>query len=255
MVDVHKGDFANPISGFSKGTPPLSLLESVESIKDKVPFIINRAAFCLTWAKEHAKKLFIEKAEKEYGPNTPIEFPKEGFTHVYGVSLDEAAAIRLYTLNWTPKDDSLYIVLNQILREADRSKAIPFFPYLHLLFSALSHLPEQFLCKKKTVYRGIQGTLKERFVKDTGFIWWGFSSCTSDLGQLKEFLGSGPKAIFCVSPKVAYNIAKFSAFEKESEVLLPPGRYLRVTSTPLEVDTLTMVDLEEVKMPPSILST
>ena len=51
---------------------------------------------------------------------------------------DEAQAIFLYSCEWTPREVSLYYLVNFVLRDKDRSKALPFLPYIKLLCTALS---------------------------------------------------------------------------------------------------------------------
>ena len=61
--------------------------------------------------------------------------PKDGLTP------DESASIHLYTMEWKKPEDSLYVVLNQTLRSADRRKLHPWFRYLKLFLTALFKLP------------------------------------------------------------------------------------------------------------------
>jgi hypothetical protein len=61
--------------------------------------------------------------------------PKDGLTQ------DESASIRLYTLEWNYGSPSLYIVLNRTLREDDREKLRPWFKYLKLILTAFFKLP------------------------------------------------------------------------------------------------------------------
>ena len=59
----------------------------------------------------------------------------------YGLTVDEAAAIHLYTMEWEEHEQSLYFVLNRTLRLADRSKLRPWFRYLKLFLTGLFKLP------------------------------------------------------------------------------------------------------------------
>lgn len=54
---------------------------------------------------------------------------------------DESAAIHLYTMEWDVHENSLYMLLNQTLRLADRRKLQPWFKYLKLLLTAYFKLP------------------------------------------------------------------------------------------------------------------
>ena len=57
------------------------------------------------------------------------------------LSADDSAAIHLYTMEWNERENSLYIILNQTLREPDRSKLRPWYRYMKLLLTALFKLP------------------------------------------------------------------------------------------------------------------
>jgi hypothetical protein len=60
---------------------------------------------------------------------------------------DEAQAIFLYSCEWAPRQLSLYYLLNLILRDKDRSKALPFLPYIKLLCTALCKVIIQACCR------------------------------------------------------------------------------------------------------------
>ncbi|CAF2818298.1 unnamed protein product [Rotaria sp. Silwood2] len=54
---------------------------------------------------------------------------------------DESGSIHLYTMEWDIRENSLYIILNNTLRQADRTKLHPWFRYLKLLLTAFFKLP------------------------------------------------------------------------------------------------------------------
>jgi hypothetical protein len=58
-----------------------------------------------------------------------------------GLTSDESAAIHLYTMEWDVRENSLYMVLNQTLRVADRTKLRPWFKYLKLFLTGFFKLP------------------------------------------------------------------------------------------------------------------
>ena len=57
------------------------------------------------------------------------------------LSPDESASIHLYTVEWDVHENSLYMMLNQTLRLADRTKLQPWFKYLKLFLTAFYKLP------------------------------------------------------------------------------------------------------------------
>jgi hypothetical protein len=106
-------EFLTPISGYEKVT--------VESLED---------------ACEPIKDLFDQKLKQ----NVTIAKMKSTKPED-GLSSDESACIQLYTMEWDVHNDSLYMVLNQTLREADRNKLQPWFKYLKLFLTAFFKLP------------------------------------------------------------------------------------------------------------------
>ncbi|NJL18391.1 MAG: hypothetical protein HC938_15720 [Nitrospira sp.] len=69
------------------------------------------------------------------------------------LSIDQKASIILYTMGWQGNSSPLYSILNTTLRGADRKKLKPWFPYLHLIMSALVQLPQS----TRTIFSRYQG--------------------------------------------------------------------------------------------------
>jgi len=111
----------------------------------------------------------------------------------YNLTTDEAVAINLYTLE-SPvnKESSLYFVLNEKLREEDRSGIRPFFSYLKIFLSALKKLPKY----KGIIWRGVNIDLHTKYKKNEEVLWWCFSSCSTEGEQIKQFLGKEKKNSF-----------------------------------------------------------
>jgi hypothetical protein len=105
-----------------------------------------------------------------------------------GLTVDQAAAIFLYTYEAPVRTQSVYAKLNAALREEDRNLVKPYFAYLRLLLDALVKLPKY----DKTLYRGVKVDLKDNYPEGTEFTWWGFSSTTRDAKVLEgnAFLGT-----------------------------------------------------------------
>ncbi|CAF1193827.1 unnamed protein product [Rotaria sp. Silwood1] len=74
------------------------------------------------------------------------------------ISPDESAAIHLYTME--VKSRSLYSILNEMLRDRDRRKLKPWFPYLKLFISALFKIRP---CTAKMIYRGVKVDLHLKY--------------------------------------------------------------------------------------------
>ncbi|CAF3671248.1 unnamed protein product [Rotaria sp. Silwood1] len=96
---------------------------------------------------------------------------------------DESASIFLYTMEWEDEHRSVYSILNETLRTADREQLQPWYKYLKLLLTALVKIP---CAPQQTVWRGIRKELRLKFRRGTPVIWWSFSSCTTTLPVLSR---------------------------------------------------------------------
>jgi hypothetical protein len=160
-------------------------------------------------------------------------FPSE-----YGLTRDESAAVYLYTMDWGKQ--SLYRELNKILRIEDRSVLIPWHGYLKLFDTAVQKLPDL----QKTVWRGIDANVSKNFKENDEMIWWTFSSCSCSLNVVEDFLDN-TSTLFMIEAKNAKDIAAYSNFPKEEEVILGLGTRLRVTSNIPHRSSLNIVHLLE----------
>jgi len=143
---------------------------------------------------------------------------------IANTTFDEAAAIQLYT-----QQSCLYPRLNSALREhANPEKLAPFLPYLKLLLTGLNKLP----LVRAQVYRGVALDLHEQYNQLEGkvFTWWAFSSTTRNKKLMcsSGFLGNGQSRTLFTIDAIGVDIAAFSAFPNESELLLLPGTSLTV---------------------------
>ncbi|CAF1496231.1 unnamed protein product [Adineta steineri] len=209
-----------PIEGYEK-KPLVSLEEAVQKVKDLV--------------HDFDRILWLTKRDL----TTPVD----------GLNIDESAAIRLYTLQWSQPYESLYAQLNRTLRAELREQLTVWFSYLKIFLTALYKLPSI----KKTVWRGVHGDVSEHYKKD--YIWWGFSSCTETMDVLEQFIGrTGVRTIFMIECLNGKNIRNHSVYENENEILLMPGTYLRVKSKWSPADGLHMIHLEEATPPHQLIA-
>jgi uracil DNA glycosylase len=161
-----------------------------------------------------------------------------------GLSADAVAALYLYTC-----ESAFYREINAILRNPDRSKVVPYLPYLRLLFSAVSGLP----VRTEPLWRGVPLDLRAQYPVGRTVTWWGVSSCTSELGVARAFLGSrGKRTLFEVQPARAVGIRDFSAFTGEEEFILLPGTQLEVVDVKAERGGLCTVRLTESEEQPLV---
>jgi hypothetical protein len=179
---------------------------------------------------------FGETKATEAGPEGAIT---EGGVNGKGLSADAISALYLYTC-----ESAFYREINAALRSPDRERAVPYLPYLRLLFSALSALPAQ----TRPLWRGVALDLRSQYPVGRTVTWWGVSSCTSELSVARSFLGSrGRRTLFEVTPARAVGIRRYSAFTGEEEYILAPGTQLKVTDVKAERGGLCTVRLTELE--------
>lgn len=155
------------------------------------------------------------------------------------LSADAISALYLYTC-----ESAFYREINAVLRSPDRERLVPYLPYLRLLFSAVAALPAQ----TQPLWRGVALDLRSQYPVGRTVTWWGVSSCTSDLGVARAFLGNrGRRTMFEVTPARAVRIRRFSAFTGEEEYILAPGTQLKVTEVKAERGGLCTVRLTELE--------
>ncbi|CAF1034922.1 unnamed protein product [Adineta steineri] len=145
-----------------------------------------------------------------------------------GLTIDESAAIRLYTFEWNVSYRSLYSMINRALKNNDHEALRPYFKYLKLFLTALVKLP---CVPPMTVWRGVTRNLTVEFSVGTQVIWWAFLSCTTEMTVLENelYLGnSGNRTT-------------------EDEVLLLPGTHMIVQSQLSPAPDLYIIHLKQVR--------
>jgi hypothetical protein len=181
---------------------------------------------------------------------------------------DESRAVFMYSCEWVPREVSLYHTVNQMLRDKDRSKALPFLPYIKLLCTALSKVLNFFsMCccqgrefKSKRMlcallekcpsdhsklqqilrptagilWRGVALDLEAVYLAKLGktIVFWGFTSTTSDMAALDAFIpeDSPQRTLFSITTGLAADLAPYSAFPGDGELLIPAGHVFEVVN-------------------------
>lgn len=172
--------------------------------------------------------------------NATPEVPSDGLT------IDESASIRLYTIEWEKPHRSLYLMLNYTLKTADRKNLRPYFKYLKLLLTALAKLP---CVPSQTVWRVVTKNVSADFLPGIPVTWWTFSSCTTTMTVLENnmFLGNtGPRTLFSIEAINGRTIRAHSHFVNEDEILLLPGTHMIVQSQLNPAPDLHIIHLKQV---------
>jgi hypothetical protein len=189
----------------------------------------------------HNLNFYVQAALNE----TP-EVPPDGLT------IDESAAIRLYTIEWNKPYRGLYSMLNHTLKDENREHLRPYFKYLKLLLTALAKLP---CVPPSTVWRGVTKDASADFPPNTPTTSWAFSSCTTALPVLENntYLGNtGNRTLFSVETINGRKIRAHSHFSMEDEILLLPGTHMIVQSQFSPAPDLHMIHLRQV-IPETVL--
>jgi hypothetical protein len=163
-----------------------------------------------------------------------------------GLSVDESASIRLYTMEMKPHDQCLYFVLNKNLRSEDRNLLKDWFLYLKLIISSLSKI-SSISC---LIFRGIKMNLSQEYTIGQKVVWWAFSSCTNSMKVLENgpFLGkTGVRTLFEIDCYSGKNICQHSAFPKENEILLIAATQFQIVSSLDAGHDLHIIHLKQIK--------
>ncbi|CAF3540107.1 unnamed protein product [Rotaria sp. Silwood1] len=163
------------------------------------------------------------------------------------LSIDESASIMLYTIEWIPKEDSFYYILNQKLYLNNHNELIPWLFYLKLLSTSLSKLPK---LSNQIFYRGINLDLKNEYFLNKKFFWYEFLSCISSLKifDKKEigFIHTGIRTLFIIHSNHGKNISQHSFYQTNYEILLLPGHEFQIVSYYKSNNEFYIIILKEV---------
>lgn len=210
------------IDGYEK-TICKSLEEAFDSMQELLPDIIERV-------KLAKMECSIQRKRKSLIP----------------LKLDEAAAIYLYTMEWETNKPSLYSMLNVALRNsASHSRIEPWFGYLRFLLRGLFKLPSEQLI----VWRGVTLDLSHEYQEGQVIVWRSLSSCTESISLLQsdQFLGqNGKRTLFSIECCRGKQLAAYSAYPDENEIVLLPGTQLLVVSTVEPAADLHIIHLREI---------
>jgi len=183
----------------------------------------------------HNLSFYVQLALDETSENPPD-----------GLTIDESAAIRLYTMEWNSPHRSLYSMLNSNLKKGDRKALLPYFKYMKLLVTAVVKLP---CVPPSTVWRGVTKNMSAGFPPGTEVTWWAFSSCTTEMTVLENnmYLGNtGSRTLFSVEAINGRTIRAHSHFVTEDELLLLPGTHMIVQSQFSPAPDLYIIHLKQV---------
>ncbi|CAF1260286.1 unnamed protein product, partial [Rotaria sordida] len=201
-MGAKEGKILGPTLGYSQ-EPLLPLINACEPLSSIIPDISKHASSAL-----------------ESTPSNPAD----------GLTRDESAAIRLFTMKWADENKSLHTILNDTLKTADRENLKPWHKYLKLFLTALAKIP---CLPSDTIWHGVRGNISGEYPSNKSVIWWSFVSCTNDITVLSNpaYLGdTGERTLFSIEVINARSISAHSYPGTDLEILLLPGTYVVVKS-------------------------
>jgi len=163
------------------------------------------------------------KLDEIEGDNSSVKKKKE----------DEIRMIMLYT---NPRPSTPFSkLLNDELRKENREELKPYFPLLRLLLLSLNKLPRY----EGVIWRLIKlkkeespNFLKYDYRQGNKFFWWGFTSCTTNIAQMRNSHSTEDsnyvEILFCIHSQRGIEIDLYSCQPHQEDILLLPGTYLEV---------------------------
>ena len=219
---------------FDAGDEPTIMLSPVEGYAN-VPLVsLEDAMEYVTEYKETLKKRLSDV--RKSCPKHPAD----------GLSIDDSAAIRLYTMEYKPKEASVYFILNSALRCERRNVLVPWFRYLKLLITALCKIRS----KRLTVLRGVNRDVSTDHPIGARITWWGFSSCTTSVAVIEKgpfYKKTGEGTIFEIECHSGKDILQHSQYQGEQEVLLMAATQFEVISCDKRGDGQHIIHMREVE--------
>lgn len=156
---------------------------------------------------------------------------------------DETAAILLYTLEWCPKEESLYHVLNKTLASKERDQRLQsWLLFLRLFLVGLSKRP---LVENTIVYRGVSSLVDYPGRQEV--TWWSLTSTSRERAVAMTFAPGGDNStLFAMNIRSGREIGDLSKYPSEREVLLPPMTHFHIERRERDSDGLTIVYMNEI---------
>lgn len=141
-----------------------------------------------------------------------------------GLREEHVLAVIAYTVH-----SGLFSKFNEALRQYGTcdslyAKMFPFKSFHYLLSIALERLGKTSTAEPATTYRGMQRQVEAQPGDYMKFGYFASSSLKSNIARM-----FGNKTLLIIRSRMGVNIAKYSAFEGEEEVLIPPYEVFNIT--------------------------
>jgi hypothetical protein len=163
-----------------------------------------------------------------------------------GLTEAESGAIKLLTMEWYPLSSSFHHVLNQVLRSNNKQMIEPWFPYLKLLFKALSKLDTV----THMIFCRVSGDKASQYILNATITDWQFHLCTTALSTFDDdewAANDEMKTLLSVNTITAKDIHEHAFEPTKYQLLLLPGRKFHAESSLDAGNQLRIVQLNELE--------
>ena len=138
---------------------------------------------------------------------------------------------------------SFYRHLNQILRDEDRRRVVPWFHFLKQLDSALNKLP----IVKGCVWHGVPQDVSQHYHRHEQWTWWSITSCTLSVDIVEQcFAAESVSTLFMIEVANGRDISAYTMRPYEEEVILRMGIRLSVKNNGLKNGNVRLFHLMEI---------
>jgi len=165
-----------------------------------------------------------------------------------GLTQNESASIRIYSMEFESNESCLYSLLKRDLQSGTHDAVKKWFPYLRLFLHALNKLPSY----QGTIFRGIPGDMSNEFPIGQLLSLTNFTSTTPNMAIIESYLRharQGARTILLIECMSGKCISKHSEFPIEDEIVLPPGFCCEVTNRLVLGNGVYLISLKEINAP------
>eukprot|EP01041_Mallomonas_annulata_P006052 gene6052-12204_t len=159
------------------------------------------------------------------------------------VTLDDVAAVVLFTFSSNSLEASFSSLINGALLSKDTTALKPFKEAIQVLVRAFHRCPSP---STPMIYRGSHKNLHPLYPENTYVMWSQFASCVTSIDNLEKPTVVGPKrrTIFHIKPSVmaskARDVSKVIQSKKIDEIIITPGCCFLIEKNIVEDDVVNI---------------
>ena len=164
------------------------------------------------------------------------------------LTIEEIAALRLYTTAWTDPAASIGALLLAAIRENNATQLSAFKPFLRLILGALRSIPST----RTVLTRYASGDFSTLLTPGSTITWGEISSATVSTDPIEADQSSHPHVQLLIDTSHARSIQAYSRQPTEPEYLLFPGSQFKVHSVKQVADGFLFAILSDISVFPCL---